>query len=326
MKKFGYKEIAKLANVSVATVSRYFTKGYIAKETKKRIEAILRENEYMPSLGSKLVKDRLNTIFVIATEECDMNQYQIIHGIEQGARSRGKSLLLSKCQNNMTSYIQLIKQVLYFKPYSLVLFTDQAHYQDILDYLEKNCSKIPYFVYNTDKNDQGRIKVRNQSAFQELVIKFSKTFDKKNTLVYIDDPYLGEEIKRLRYEGFKQGCERERLNNKYFELDWKDPMNVKRVGTSFYRLNLVNIVCASHNVFLALASSGDKNIILTDVGYSSAIDSMERAAFKVFVDYVRIGLEIEKVLYESTEYPERRGEINYSPRIVEIIPQKKFSN
>ncbi|WP_429995213.1 LacI family DNA-binding transcriptional regulator, partial [Mycoplasmopsis bovis] len=37
MKNFSYKDIARLAHVSISTVSRFYNGGYVSKQTKSRI-------------------------------------------------------------------------------------------------------------------------------------------------------------------------------------------------------------------------------------------------------------------------------------------------
>ena len=42
-------EIAKLAGVSRATVSRYLNEGYVSEEKKERIRAVIEKTGYQPS-------------------------------------------------------------------------------------------------------------------------------------------------------------------------------------------------------------------------------------------------------------------------------------
>lgn len=44
------KEIAKLAQVSSAAVSRYMNGGYVSEEKKERIRAVIEETGYRPSV------------------------------------------------------------------------------------------------------------------------------------------------------------------------------------------------------------------------------------------------------------------------------------
>ena len=46
-------EIAKLANVSRATVSRYFNDGYVSAEKREQIRRVIEETGYKPSSTEK---------------------------------------------------------------------------------------------------------------------------------------------------------------------------------------------------------------------------------------------------------------------------------
>ncbi len=47
------KEIAKLAQVSSAAVSRYMNGGYVSEEKKERIRAVIEETGYRPSVQAR---------------------------------------------------------------------------------------------------------------------------------------------------------------------------------------------------------------------------------------------------------------------------------
>ena len=51
------KDIAKMAGVSIATVSRVINKnGKVAKETEEKILQIMKENNYVPNLLAKGIR------------------------------------------------------------------------------------------------------------------------------------------------------------------------------------------------------------------------------------------------------------------------------
>lgn len=89
------KEIAKLCNVSVATVSNIVNhKGSVSEETRKRVQKVIEENNYTPNTVAKNLKVRnTRSIGVIAedmtvfalpdiidgiTEYCEKEDYQIL--------------------------------------------------------------------------------------------------------------------------------------------------------------------------------------------------------------------------------------------------------
>ena len=85
--KITIREIAKEANVSVATVSRCINnKGYVHEETKKIIDDIVKKSGYVPNqLLRLLLKRRSNIIGVIIPHYCAPFIAELIDGIENEA-------------------------------------------------------------------------------------------------------------------------------------------------------------------------------------------------------------------------------------------------
>lgn len=53
-----HKEIAKLANVSRATVSRYFNDGYVSAEKREQIRRVIEETGYKPSAQAQMLRTK----------------------------------------------------------------------------------------------------------------------------------------------------------------------------------------------------------------------------------------------------------------------------
>ena len=51
-------EIAKLAGVSRATVSRYLNQGYVSEEKKKIIRKVIEETGYQPSSQAQMLRTK----------------------------------------------------------------------------------------------------------------------------------------------------------------------------------------------------------------------------------------------------------------------------
>lgn len=94
------KEVAKLADVSVATVSRALsTPHVVAPETLDRVNKVIRDLQYFPNFQARNLRTA-KTAFIIALVPDIANPFfsEIIRGIEQIARSAGYSVLLGETQ------------------------------------------------------------------------------------------------------------------------------------------------------------------------------------------------------------------------------------
>lgn len=96
----GIKDIATLANVSPATVSRVFsTPDMVSKKTLNKVKKIIDEVGYRPNrMGASLRTRKSGNIVVIIPDITNPVNAGIIRAIEQGAQTAGYSVLLGDTQ------------------------------------------------------------------------------------------------------------------------------------------------------------------------------------------------------------------------------------
>lgn len=89
-------DIARLAGVSIATVSRVINnKGYVKEETRKRVEAVIDAQGYRPSAAARaLTRSSSSMIAVIMSERPSSFSLKILEVIEDRAARQGDSVLL----------------------------------------------------------------------------------------------------------------------------------------------------------------------------------------------------------------------------------------
>ena len=94
-------EVAKKANVSVATVSRVMNGNYPVKaETKKRVLEVIQELNYIPNMQAReLTQKKSATIGVVVPSINNMFFPEVITGIENSLKLNSLSLVLA-CSNN----------------------------------------------------------------------------------------------------------------------------------------------------------------------------------------------------------------------------------
>lgn len=89
-KKFGIKDIARLANVSIATVDRVLNnRKDVSEKTRAKIKQIIAENNYQPNLYARAlsVKNNLSFAVLIPRTSSQTGYWQLcLDGIEKGIR------------------------------------------------------------------------------------------------------------------------------------------------------------------------------------------------------------------------------------------------
>ncbi len=94
-------EIAKLAGVSSAAVSRYFNDGYVSEEKREAIRRVVEETGYRPSLQAQTLRTKkTKTIGVIVPKIDSSSVGRVAAGITSVLEENGYRLLLAVSEQN----------------------------------------------------------------------------------------------------------------------------------------------------------------------------------------------------------------------------------
>jgi LacI family transcriptional regulator len=109
------RDVAKLADVSVSTVSRVLTQtGYVNEETKKKINSAIKLLSYKPSqIARGMISRKTNTLGLIVPDIRNLFFPELARAIEDVAQKRGYSLIVCNSDNNRDkeeSYFQLLQE------------------------------------------------------------------------------------------------------------------------------------------------------------------------------------------------------------------------
>src|SRR5215204_1941889 len=96
------KDVAREADVSVATVSRVFSgANAVREETSKRIREVAASLRYTPHVGARnLITSKTHTLGVLLPDLYGEFFSEIIRGIDLAARTRGYHLLISSSHSD----------------------------------------------------------------------------------------------------------------------------------------------------------------------------------------------------------------------------------
>jgi LacI family transcriptional regulator len=100
------KDVAREANVSVATVSRVFNGGgLVREETQRRVRDIATSLRYVPHGGARsLITSKTTTIGVLLPDLYGEFFSEVIRGIDIAARRSGYHLILSSSHNDRSEF------------------------------------------------------------------------------------------------------------------------------------------------------------------------------------------------------------------------------
>lgn len=107
-------EIAALAGVSVATVSRVINNSKtVSEKTRKHVISVMKENNYAPNLlGRHLRTQKTNIVLVILTSVSNYFCNRVVNGIDEEARRNGYHTLICMTNDDPEiegSYINMLR-------------------------------------------------------------------------------------------------------------------------------------------------------------------------------------------------------------------------
>jgi len=149
------KDIAKAAGVSPSTVSRALSDHpRISDETKGHVRRLARQMGYTPSLLARsLVMQDTATIGVVITSASDPFLAYLVMSIEETARERGYSVLLSSSYLDSERELESVKSFHGRRTRGIIVIGSQIDngYLELRDYLSlpivlSNCPTYPYSV------------------------------------------------------------------------------------------------------------------------------------------------------------------------------------
>lgn len=94
-------DIAEMAGVSRAAVSRYLNDGYISEEKKERIREVIEKTGYQPSVMAQTLRTKKTKLIGVVLPRIDSDSISsVVQGISQELSKSGYELLLATTDNN----------------------------------------------------------------------------------------------------------------------------------------------------------------------------------------------------------------------------------
>lgn len=107
-------EIAKLADVSRAAVSRYLNNGYVSEEKKERIKKVIEETGYRPSSQAQTLRTKKTKMIGVVLPKINSSSIsRMVAGISEVLTGSGYQMLLANTDNNIEeelNYLEVFKE------------------------------------------------------------------------------------------------------------------------------------------------------------------------------------------------------------------------
>lgn len=245
-------EIAKMAGVSSAAVSRYFNHGYVSQEKKEAIRKVVEETGYRPSLHAQTLRTKkTRMIGVIVPKIASASIGKVIEGILSVLNNSEYQCLMAVTQNSSQKELEYLEAFSERQVDGVILVATvltREHKKVLKE------SKIPVVLVGQQLSGQFCVYHDDYHASYELA---SAVFQKgKKNLGYISAILEDKAVGAGRYQGF---CDAARdagydsLAKQYVISDFSLEGGYRKAGQLLGRYpDLDGILCATDTMALGV--------------------------------------------------------------------------
>ncbi|MDB5053516.1 MAG: catabolite control protein [Bacilli bacterium] len=197
------RDVAKLANVSISTVSRVMNNPETVIEVKrKRVLEAIEELHYQPNaLARGLISKKSHTIAALIPDIANPFYSGVIRGMEDAAKENGYSLLICNTDRNKKHLISYFENF-YEKQIDGILFVSDTVYPDYYDAMKRFQFPVVLVCTHSLEYNLSSVKIDDEQASYEAVSYLIHSGHRKIGMICFD---LTESISGSpRYQGFQR--------------------------------------------------------------------------------------------------------------------------
>lgn len=163
--KHTIKDVARMANVSIATVSRILNNqsGY-SEETKQKVLEIINEIGYEPNAVARgLVSKRTRTIGLLVPDLTSTFATELLKGVEKGANARGNSVIFCHTEFEgvkTMKYLQLLNE----KQIDGIIYASNELEDEYYQYIKNMNVPLVLLATQADQYPVPFVKVNDRAA------------------------------------------------------------------------------------------------------------------------------------------------------------------
>lgn len=242
------KDVARIANVSVSTVSRVMNNlDRVSDEVRTRVKKVAKQLEYVPNnIAVSMVKGKSNTILVVVPDIINEYYTSVIHGVEEVAKKNGYTPIVYASNSEKEEETKLFKGPL-AKMIDGAIVVPACINTDVYKQFGKPIVLVDRYI--TDSGLPGVV-IDNFGGSYNIVKLLTESGHKKIAIVVGELTFnIGQE----RYLGYEQALKENgiTINNEYvIHGDWyketgyrgmKKLLEMEQRPTAVFATN--NLIC-----------------------------------------------------------------------------------
>ncbi len=332
------KDVAEMAGVSKATVSRVMNNsGYVAAETRRKIENIMEMYNYVPSaLAVNLSRQETKVVGVVFPEIENTFYSDILHGITQVADELDLSLVLFDTKNNLEREKKAFRVLQQQKVRGVILgpsvdYPETAQGRELLTRLREYAAPIVIIDRDFENMPWDAVLYENYQSSYQAALELYRAGNRRMAIITGD---MDLKISRDRLEGFKKGLADCSLTLREEDIYYGDFLMKRSYELSrelLSREELPDAVFTSNNMTTLgfLKAANEKGI---RIGHDIALMGNDRIETLdilglpfscVYRDNYEMGRMALRLLQERVECPKKARSICMIPYQVKLKGSEK---
>jgi len=200
-------DVAKLAGVSPAAVSRYFNNGYISEEKRQQIEKVVKETGFRPSSSAQQLRSKKTRIIGVVVPKLASDPIaKTVEGMLDVIKDNDYHLMLGVTENDESREIDYIRAIESGNMDGAILFgtiITSEHKKTL-----KSC-KVPVVVIGQEVSGMPCVYYDDYGAIYD-VTRYAAA-EGRRRLAYIGVTESDKAVGRERLRGFKAAMKKEKL-------------------------------------------------------------------------------------------------------------------
>lgn len=199
-------EIAKLAGVSRATVSRYLNDGYVSEEKREKIKKVIEETGYQPSVQAQTLRTKKTSLVGVVLPKINSDTIsREVAGISDVLTARGYQMILANTNNNLEEelkYLSLFKERQVDGVIFIATIFTKKHKQMLKDY------KVPIVILGQHLEGYPCV---YQDDYRAAALVTEKLLEKGTKFAYIGVTERDEAVGQKRRKGFEAALRKKNI-------------------------------------------------------------------------------------------------------------------
>lgn len=244
-------DIAKIANVSKSTVSRYLNNGSVSQKTKKKLDKIIQETNYQPNAMAQSLKAiRSNMVGVIIPRYDSPSTNQVLQGIDSVAYEKDIQLMITNANLNLKRTKKNISLLQRQKVGVIILFATEIDTE--LENQIKS-SKIPILLVGQQLENSPSFIYKDYEAGKIIAQHAIDRGHRK--LLFVGVTENDHAVGILRKKGFYDVAEKSGANVEFIETGFSPSYSYEKALEFLPKTDATYIAAATDHIAIGISNA-----------------------------------------------------------------------